>query len=161
MGTGKTSVGKALSKKLGRELIDLDLRIEAKEKRKIREIFEKEGEAHFRALEKEMVSEIAGKENAVITTGGGAVLDPENITTLRKNGWIVALSARPETIFERVKNSQQRPLLKGGNLLAEIERLLDSRKPFYENCDFSFKTDDLLSSEVADHIIELLETETH
>ena len=158
MGTGKTSVGKVLAKRLGRELIDLDLYIEHAEKRKIKEIFEKEGETYFRASEKKAVAEVSGKENVVIATGGGVVLDPGNIEELRRNGWIIALFASPETILKRVKDSSHRPLLKGENLSAEIEKLLSLRKPLYENCDFKFETDDLLSSQVADKILSVLES---
>src|SRR3989338_3633633 len=123
MGTGKTSVGKILASKLGRPVADVDQRIEERQKRKIREIFESEGEARFRAFEKEAVAEIASGEGVVITTGGGVVLDPANIAALKKNGILVALSATPETIHRRVKNARHRPLLLKTDVFGEIKRL--------------------------------------
>ena len=93
MGTGKSSVGRILAKRAKREFVDLDRYLEAREKRKIRDIFEKEGEAYFRALEKEAVLVWAAGRNKVITTGGGTVVDPENFAALKENGILVTLVA--------------------------------------------------------------------
>ena len=101
MGTGKSSVGKVLARKLGRVLIDTDAVVEERAGRKIRDIFEKEGESRFRVLEKEAVYFAATHTKAVITTGGGVVLNPENLAALRENGVIVALSASVEPIARR------------------------------------------------------------
>src|SRR3989338_5361307 len=141
MGTGKTSVGKILASKLGRRVIDIDHVIEVSEKKKIREIFEKEGETRFRGLEKEAVRVVARETGVVITTGGGVVLDPENIPALRQNGVLVELTATVETVFRRVKDSKHRPLLGGGNLMAEIRKLYEPRKPLYGQSDYHFSTD--------------------
>ena len=156
MGTGKTSVGKALAKKLGRPVIDIDRIIEEKEKRKISDIFEKDGEPRFREIEKEAIRAQAATEGAVITTGGGAVIDPENIKALRKNGTLVALLASPESIFERVRNAKHRPLLNGKDMLTEIKRLLAIREPYYRQSDLQFETDGRTSDEVADMILQAL-----
>ena len=156
MGTGKTSVGKILGSKLVREVIDVDLYIEKTEKRKIADIFGKEGETHFRMLEKNAVEAISRREGIVITTGGGVVLDPENMKALGKNGVLVALSATPETIFRRVRNSKHRPLLQGGDPMSEIKRLYALRKPLYEKCDFNFPTDNCTPSAVAEKVLEKL-----
>ena len=156
MGTGKTSIGKALAKKLSRPVLDVDHLVEEKERRKISEIFEKEGEARFRELEKEAIREVSQRQGVVITTGGGAVIDPDNVEALKKNGWIVALEAKPETIFERVKNSRHRPLLEGRDMMDEIKRLLALREPFYRRSDFSFQTDGKTSIEVAEVILKTL-----
>lgn len=156
MGTGKTSVGKALAKKLGRPVIDIDRVIEEKEKRKISDIFEKEGEPRFREIEKETIRAQAAREGAVITTGGGAVLDPQNVEALRKNGTLVALLASPETIFERVSNAKHRPLLIGKDMLAEIKRLLAVREPYYRQSDHQFQTDGRTAGQVADMILNAL-----
>ena len=159
MGTGKSSVGKILAKHMRRQLVDVDQYIEKKEKRKISDIFEKEGEAEFRRLEKEAIREISEIDGAVITTGGGAVLDPENLEALKKTGCLVALFASPETIFDRVKNSRHRPLLKAKDVYGEIKRLLEIRKPYYEKADVCCQTDGRTPSEVAKVILEKLETE--
>ncbi len=156
MGTGKSSVGRILARRLRREFVDIDRWLEDREKRKIREIFEKDGEAYFRAKEKEAVSLWAAKENMVITTGGGAVTDPENHEALKKNGLLVTLLASPETIRDRVKNSKDRPLLKDKeDLLAEIKLLLEKRKPFYEKSDYYFDTDGKNAAQVARMILRV------
>ena len=159
MGTGKSSVGKILAKRLHRVWIDIDLRIEETQKRKIADIFEKEGEAHFRQLEKDAIKEAAQGTQRVITTGGGVVLDPENMERLKKNGIVVGLKAAPETIFTRVKDSRHRPLLKGGDLMAEIRRLLAQRQPLYDRADAIFHTDDKSALQVADAIVNALDNE--
>ncbi len=159
MGTGKTSVGKILAKKLNRSIVDVDEAIEASEKRKIRDIFKEDGEAHFRVLEKKAIQEIAQRRGLVITTGGGAVLDVQNIEVLKETGFLVALWASPETILKRVAHSKNRPLLKEEDRLVQIQRLLAARKPFYEKADFYFKTDGLTAEEVAKNILEKLEGE--
>ena len=151
MGTGKSSVGKVLAKKMNRTWIDIDQRIEEEEKRKVADIFEKEGEAFFRKLEKEMVKRIAASSDQVITTGGGVVLDVENMQALKKNGVVVALAASAETVFQRVKDSRHRPLLKGDKM-AEIRRLLEQRKGLYEKADLTFRTDGKTAAQVAAEI---------
>ena len=157
MGTGKTSVGRLVAKKLGRDFIDVDERIEKEQNRKISEIFEKDGEAAFRRLEKAAISQVASSSNAVITTGGGAVLDADNVSALKQSGLLVCLSASPETIFERVKRSSHRPLLKGNDRMAEIKKLLAVRKPFYEKADMKLETDGLSSEKVAQLLLKELE----
>ena len=159
MGTGKSTVGKILAKRLGRTWVDVDQRIEEAEKRKIGDIFEKDGEAGFRALEKEMVRRVCGGANLVITTGGGAVLDEENMRALKQNGFLIALDASPETIYQRVKDSRHRPLLKSGDLMGEIRRLLEARRPFYAKADVSFRTDGKTAADVAGAIAGALEKE--
>ncbi|MBI2095474.1 MAG: shikimate kinase [Candidatus Omnitrophica bacterium] len=156
MGTGKTSVGKILASRLGRRVIDIDRFIETSEKKKIREIFEKEGEARFRVLEKEAVGVVARQTGVVITTGGGVVLDPENVRALRRNGVLVELTATPETVFRRVKDSARRPLLGGGDLMARIRELYEPRRALYGQSDYHFSTDGRSPSEAADEIFEKL-----
>lgn len=156
MGTGKTSVGKILAKKLNRPIVDVDEALEASEKRKIKDIFEKDGEAFFRTLEKKAIREISQRRGLVITTGGGAILDVQNIEALKETGLLVALWASPETILKRVAHSKTRPLLKEEDRLGQIQRLLAIRKPFYEKADFHFKTDSLTAEQVAKNILEKL-----
>ena len=159
MGTGKSSAGKILAKRLGRSCVDIDQRIEESQKRKISDIFEKEGEPYFRSVEKEMVRQVCEAGNLVITTGGGVVMDAENIEMLKKNGFLVGLLATPETISQRVKDSGRRPLLKGPDLMADIRRLLTVRQPFYAKADVTFHTDGKTASQVASDIAEALEKE--
>ena len=159
MGTGKSTVGKALAKKLGRPFVDVDQCIEEKQKRRISEIFEKEGEPAFRRLEKETILEIAAGTELVITTGGGAVIDPENVAALKANGILVALEASPQTIYQRVKDTRHRPLLRSADLPGEIEKLLEARRPFYDKADFKFVTDGKSATQVADEILAALKGE--
>ena len=156
MGTGKTSVGKVLGKKLGREVVDIDHWIESSRGKTIREIFETVGEAHFRLMENEAIGQITGQRGIVITAGGGAVLDAQNIAAFKKTGWLVTLWAAPETIEQRVRHSRNRPLLKNGNRLDEIKKILAERKSFYEKGDFHFHTDGLTPAQVAKNILEAL-----
>ena len=157
MGTGKSSVGKALAKKLNKVFVDVDLLIEQKEKKKIQDIFQEKGEAYFRELEKNVIREVSENDNAVITTGGGAVLNVENLDNLKKRGVLVALLASAETIYERVKHSKHRPLLNNSeSMLTEIKNLLQVRQPYYQKADFSFDTDGQTPYEVADKVAEKL-----
>ena len=159
MGTGKTSVGKILAKRLRRAVVDIDLSIEESTKKKISEIFEAEGEAGFRVLEKEAIRQICQSQGIVITTGGGAVLDPENIERLKASGCVIGLSASPQTILGRIRHSRHRPLLNGKDKLKDIERLMTARKPFYEKADLHFDTDGHTAAEMAELILNALAEE--
>ena len=152
-------MGKILAKRLGRLWVDVDQCIEQSRKKRISEIFEKDGEAAFRRMEKEMISQVTGGSQQVITTGGGAVMDAENLAALKKNGLLIALEATPETIFQRVKESRHRPVLKAGDWMTQIKRLLAVRQPFYAKADRTFHTDGKTAEQVAAAIAESLEKE--
>lgn len=135
--TGKSSVGKAVAKQLGRRFVDIDDYIEEKEGKTIKEIFDKEGEIGFRRLEREAIKELCKMDNMVIATGGGAVMDEENIRNMKRNGYLVLLEAGPEAIYSRLMNDaksyNQRPNLTPKAPFEEIKHLLEVRKPFYHN----------------------------
>lgn len=154
MGTGKTEIGRILSKKLGAKLIDIDTEIEKRQKMTITEIFKQHGEQRFRDIESEVIKEIADAENAVISTGGGAVLRQENIDNLRKKGIIICLMASPETILKRTRHNKDRPLLQVENPLQKIKELIEFRKPFYEKADLMVDTEGKNPLEVVEEIIE-------
>ncbi|MGB9792966.1 MAG: shikimate kinase [Thermacetogeniaceae bacterium] len=157
MGTGKTSVGKQLASLLGMEFVDTDMEIERITGLKISEIFRRYGEQRFREEERAVVKRVAALQNAVVATGGGVVLNPENIRDLRKSGVVVLLQARPEVIARRVQTGKDRPLLADQErLLERIESLLQERAPYYQDCDFKVDTSDLQVHEVVDKIIEKL-----
>ncbi len=157
MCTGKTSVGMLLSKKLGLEYVDVDKEIENIEGKKIVKIFEDNGEKYFRDLETRVILEISKKDNCVISTGGGAVLRKENIDNLRNNGKIINLTARPETILERLKKQPGiRPLLNKPDPLKEIVNLITFRDKFYKNCDLQIETDNLKVEEVVEKILTFI-----
>ncbi|MDR3112071.1 MAG: shikimate kinase [Elusimicrobiota bacterium] len=154
MGTGKTKTGQIIADKLKFQFIDTDSLVESKVKLSIGEIFENLGEKFFRELESEIIKDMSQKDRLVISCGGGAVLDFQNIKNLHKNGVIINLKATSETIFERLKDDNTRPLLKCQNPLEKIKELLSVRKLAYENCDLSFSTDFLTEAETAEIIIE-------
>lgn len=133
MGSGKSTIAKLLSKETSRELVEMDETIEAEENMTINEIFEKYGETYFRDLESQLIERIAQKGGAVVSCGGGAVLREENIENMKKNGKIIYLSATPETIYERVRFSTNRPLLNGNMNVEYISQLMQKRLPMYEN----------------------------
>ena len=156
MGSGKTSVGKELAKSRGMKFIDLDAYIVEKEGRSINDIFTYETEEYFRNVESEVIKEMCTLSNAVISTGGGAVLRKENRDNLSKIGHVVYLKADPETILKRVKDDHSRPLLKSESeeeLRKRISTMLDSRNPYYEIfADQVIYTDRLTPSEIAEII---------
>jgi shikimate kinase len=153
MGTGKTAVGRELSRLLNMELIDVDTEIEKSHRITINEIFKKFGEPRFREIETEMVQKLSEQRNVIISTGGGAVLKQENMDALRKQGVIVCLMATPETILKRTIRSSNRPLLHVEDPLGRIKELLHFRMPFYEKADIMIDTDGKTPLQIAEEII--------
>jgi shikimate kinase len=156
MGTGKTEVGRKLAEKLKMNFVDMDDLIESEEGMKISEIFARFGESYFRRIEKEIAKRVSKLNNHVIATGGGVVLDEENLNNFRKNGILICLTATPEAIFERTSKSTHRPLLNEANPMEKIKKLLQYRAPFYAKAQYSVDTTDLSIQEVADRIIGIL-----
>ncbi len=154
MGTGKSTVGKILAKKLGYRFVDTDTEIENREQKSITQIFETCGEEGFRDIESAVILKLAQKRNTVIATGGGAVLRKENMDALRNNGVVILLRASIETIVQRVADNDRRPLAKGKNKEELKERLL-SRQAYYENHDFAFDVENLSPMQIADRIIDI------
>lgn len=140
MGTGKTAVGRRLAQRLRREFIDTDARIEEITGKTITQIFARDGVVRFRSEEALLVKKLAGREGLVISTGGGLVLDPENVRLLRQNGVLVAVTAAPEVIFDRVKSKRSRPLLLKGDLQELIQTLLKEREGVYDVAEFTVDT---------------------
>ncbi len=161
MGTGKSVVAQMLAKRLKKSVISTDDLIVEREKKSIHDLFKQDGEPYFRKVESEMVKKAARMENVVIDCGGGVVLKEENLKTLKQNGPVVALSASPAVIYERVKDHRHRPLLNVSDPAAAIERILKERKPFYGKADFQVETDHLTVEEVVSEIIRRLEGQKH
>lgn len=156
MGTGKTAVARALARKLKMRYIDLDDIIEADEGRSIKDIFAESGEGRFRYLEKQAAKKISSLDKQVIATGGGVVLDKQNVENLKKNGIMVCLTATPEVIYARVKDQSHRPLLKVDKPQEVIKELLESRRPYYAKADFTIDTSGLTVEQVVNKIVKLL-----
>ena len=156
MGTGKTAVGQALAKKLGRRFVELDSLIEQKAGKSIPEIFQQDGEIAFRDFEIEITKEIARQKYSVIACGGGLVLNKINIDRLKESAVVVYLTASPRVILKRVSSEKgQRPLLEVDNPTLTIRELLRFRKPFYERAaDIKIDTSKLDISSVIKQIID-------
>lgn len=140
-GTGKTVVGKKLAGRLGYEFVDTDVLIEKEEGRSVSEIFRDSGESHFRKVEKQVIQKLLGRTGMVVATGGGAVLDPDNMAYLRQLGPLICLTAQPRTILSRLEGNGDRPLLNHPDRLGTIQRLLSERQRYYERADYLLKTD--------------------
>ena len=133
MGAGKTSVGKLLAKRLGKDFFDCDQEIERATGVKIPVIFEIEGEAGFRAREARMLAELAGRRDIVLATGGGAVLSADNRKLLAGNGVVVYLRAVVGELWQRTRHDRNRPLLKTAEPRAKLEQLFAERDPLYRS----------------------------
>ena len=154
MGTGKTTVGKILAKKLGYRFVDSDIEIERAEQKSISELFDLYGEDGFRDIESRVIAQLSQKNNSVIATGGGAVLRKENIENLRKNGVVILLRTDIDTIASRLADKTDRPLARGQSL-EELSKRLADREPYYANNDFAFDISGLSPLNIADKIIDL------
>ena len=161
MGTGKSTVGRLLASQLAYEFLDTDLLIEREQGAKIPQIFATHGEQYFRKIEQRLAVELGKTDHKVIATGGGMVLNPQNIVNLRQNGFVIALVATPEVIYERVKQENHRPLLSGANSCAKIAALLLERAPYYENSDLMINTLTKTAPELVADIIGYLGRRGH
>lgn len=155
MAVGKSAVGRNLAKRLGRRFVDLDRLIEKNAGMKVREIFEQKGEAYFRQLEKQTLAELLKQEGQVIATGGGVVLDDDNLALLREKTLLIGLRASTEVILRRVGNGTKRPLLKGADRRERVEQLFQSRAARYARAQVTIDTDKLTLSQVVDKIVEV------
>lgn len=131
MGAGKSTVGKALAKRLGRQFIDTDHEIEAVTGVKIPVIFEIEGESGFRRREHQVLEEVSGRSNLILGTGGGIVLNEDNRKLLKSRGHVVYLMASAEELYNRTRHDKGRPLLQTLNPKERLKELCDQRDPLY------------------------------
>jgi shikimate kinase len=135
MGTGKSSVGRLAAEHLRFAFIDTDELIENEVGRSIQDIFAQQGEAAFRKYERDVVNALSTRHDTVIATGGGLVVDPSNLASLKSHALVVCLWASPETIWERVSAQTNRPLLQTPDPPARIRELLSQRGPAYRQAD--------------------------
>jgi shikimate kinase len=153
MGTGKTSVGRIVADQLRFDYLDTDELIQASTGRSITDIFTKDGEAAFRALEEKVVAEISTRAKTVIATGGGLPVNPKNLASLKTHALVVSLWSSPGKIWERVRHQGHRPLLHGENPQAKIRELLTTREPFYKQADVLLNTELRSVREVAQQVV--------
>jgi len=155
MGTGKTTVGRQLAERLGLTFIDMDDCIVERAGKPIPAIFADDGEPAFRELERQVAVDLSSRRGQVIATGGGVVLNPANIRDLETNGLLVALTATPGVILERLRHDTGRPLLSDGDKGGKIRTLLASRQHLYNAIPLKIDTDLLTSEAVARQIMDL------
>jgi len=131
MGAGKTTLGKALARRLGREFVDTDKVLVERTGVSVSTIFEIEGEEGFRRRESAVLAELAERDDCVVATGGGAVLSPDNRRLMHDNGTVVYLRARLDSLWERTRQDTSRPLLRTPDPRAPLADLLEKRDPLY------------------------------
>lgn len=156
MGVGKTSTSRELVRLLGAEEVEMDARIVEENGMSINEMFAQYGEEYFRDRETETIAKIAGEAPAVVSCGGGAVLRPQNVELMKKSGVIVLLTAKPQTVLDRVKDATDRPILNGHMNVEYIAGLMEKRREAYESvCDVRIATDGKTPCQVAREIVPL------
>jgi len=166
MATGKSSVGPIVARRLGWEFVDVDSIIVARAGKPVAQIFSDHGEAHFRGLEREAVAHLAGDRRRcphchgpfpeVISTGGGALVEPANCAALKRVGVIVCLTARPEVVAARVERSKtKRPKLAedGKSTLARVKELMAERADSYARADVQVDSSELSVEQLAEEVI--------
>jgi shikimate kinase len=153
MGVGKSSVGRQVAAELQFEFVDTDEVIETRTGVKVSEIFAMHGEAAFRKFEHELVAEMVSWSNKVISTGGGLVVNPENLASLKTHSLVVCLWATPDTIYQRTKHQTHRPLLQAADPLAKIRELLATREAAYKQADVLVNTEQRSVKEIAAHVL--------
>ena len=135
MGTGKSTIGRLVADHIQFGFVDTDALIETRIGRSVSDIFAGEGEAAFRQYEKQALEELGRQRDMVIAAGGGLVVDPANMASLKAHALVFWLVASPETIWQRVQTQGNRPLLQGADPLATIRALLAAREPSYRQSD--------------------------
>ena len=157
-GTGKSTVGRLLAARLGRELVSTDAEIVKRAQRTIPEIVAQEGWEYFRDLESDICRELASRDQLVIDTGGGAILRAQNVEALKKNSTVFWLTASVETIVKRIGGDNQRPSLTGTkSFVDEIQDVLRERTPKYQAvADHSIATDDRSINQLVETILTLI-----
>ena len=153
MGVGKSTVGRILAEQLRFEFLDTDERIEREAGRSVRQIFAEHGEPVFRGMERRLVQSLAGRNHLIISTGGGLIVDPENLADLRQHAMVVCLWASPETIYERVRYQSHRPLLQTPDPLAKIREMLAQRESAYRQADVLVGVERRTAREIAQHVV--------
>lgn len=155
MGTGKTAVGKEVAQKMEWQFLDLDDLIELREKRRIADIFAKDGEPYFRKVEKKVLREVSKQKNFVVACGGGIVIDKDNIKTMKDSGVMICLSASPDIILKRTQGHAHRPLLNVKDPKKQIDLLMKMRSPFYGQADYTIDTSKLSIKQVALKVLRI------
>ena len=157
MGAGKTSISEYLKTLFAMDVIEMDQIIAEREGMSIPDIFEIHGEQYFRDLETNLLIEMQSRKNVVISCGGGTPLRECNVVEMKKNGRVVLLTASPETIFDRVKDSHDRPVIENNKNVPFIADLMEKRRAKYEAAaDIVINTDGKSIIEVCEELVQKL-----
>ncbi len=157
-GSGKSTIGKILAKRLNKQLIEIDHLIEIKLREKIADFVAKNGWKKFRDCESEIIAKVSNKKNSIISCGGGVVERQENILNLKRNGFLIYLSASTDTLYKRIGENLDRPLLKKSNSMkTDLEITLGKRKDIYEKAaDLIISVDNKTVIRISEEIIAAL-----
>jgi len=155
MGSGKTTIGQKVASALNMKFIDTDALIVKKNGMSINEIFTKYGQSSFRKYEEQVIADVSKFDNYIIATGGGVVLNPVNMRRLRLNSIIINLRISFETLYERIKDEKDRPLLNQGNFKEELKKYSEGRFSFYQNADFIIDIDSIKMEDIVERIISV------
>lgn len=156
MGSGKTTIATALGARLQRPVQEMDALIVAREGMSINDIFAQKKEPYFRAVETEVLRDVSVEKEHVISTGGGVVLSEENMQRMKASGVVVYLQASVDTLYHRLLDKTDRPLLQGDALREKLETLCAQRAEQYARADVTVHTDNKLPDTIVDDIIAML-----
>lgn len=164
MASGKSTLGPILANTIGFDFADVDKEIEKKTNKKVSQIFKEFGEQFFRNLEREIITVLSEKKNVVVSLGGGAIINDENISIIKKSGILIFLNASPESIYQRLKFKKDRPAFLFEDFenptkemfLKKINDLFEARKKYYLQADLTFKTDNISIGKTIDLIVNKL-----
>jgi len=156
MGTGKSTIGLLLAKRLKLDYLDSDQWIESRTSLSVPEIFKSKGESHFRTLEEIFITQELPRQRCVISCGGGLCVQPGMMNKLKEKGTVICLWASPSEIVKRTRNEKNRPLLATSNPFQKINEILEVRKSIYQSADHVFQTDGLSPEEITQRIQAIL-----
>ena len=157
MGAGKSTISDYLSTMLAMDVVEMDQIIAQRQGMSISDIFETYGEQYFRDLETNLLIEMQSKSNVVVSCGGGTPMRECNVVEMKKNGHVVLLTAKPETILDRVKDNHDRPLIENNKTVPFIADLMEKRREKYEAAaDIVIETDNKSALEICEEMIHRL-----
>ena len=157
MGAGKSTISDFLSTMFAMDVVEMDQEIVERENMSIPDIFETYGEEYFRNLETNLLIEMQSRKNVIISCGGGVAMRERNVVEMKKNGRVVLLTAHPKTILDRVKDSDDRPLLNGHKNVEYISELMEARREKYEAAaDIVVRTDDKTVLQICEELVQKL-----
>ena len=154
-GVGKTTIGKAAARQLGRQFLDFDAEIEKRAGMNVRDIFKLQGEDAFRAMELDLTRELSETGGMVLSPGGGWITQQDAVELLRRAGRIIYLRASPESVARRLRRVETRPLLAGRDPVVALRELYQKRRALYETADTVLDTERLARQQLIAKVVEL------